>query len=223
VPDSQVRLLVNDGNGHFELEVGGLPPGLSGWFNDLEARDFNGDGLPDLFFISVLPGEPWLDVFLLNQGGLEFTDASNLLPQISDFSVAIAAFDYEEDSDLDVVIANCSAAFGGDPYPSKLYANCLSRSEGHTGGPGFEVVMPTIVNEPPEATLRVTSASSMEIFVWSPSGRFISMSKFVIPYAGVFRLPIWTPGTRLPSGEYAVTFRSMEGQKNLRLVFLRMP
>ena len=103
---NQVRLLLNDGSGHYEVATSALPDSLTGWFNKTIVDDFNNDQYPEIFLINVSPGESNYDKLLLNDGETQFQDRSDLLPRRLDFSVSCAAFDYQQDDDSDIFIAN---------------------------------------------------------------------------------------------------------------------
>ncbi len=114
--NQQVRLLVNDGEGNFDVSLNSLPDSLEGWFNDSEFGLLNDDQYPDLFMISVLPGEVNYDVLLVNNGDGTFSDSSSLLPDILDFSVSCALFDHQLDDDIDIFIDN-----GGSGPPPNIH------------------------------------------------------------------------------------------------------
>lgn len=123
----QVRMMMNDGTGHFSATAGSLPDSLSGWFNQAVFGNLSGDGDPDLFMIRVEPGQPDYDVLLLNQGGGTFGDASLLLPQNLDFSVGCDLMDYDRDGAADILISNSGDSLGGVGR-NRLYHNTLDQS-----------------------------------------------------------------------------------------------
>jgi hypothetical protein len=131
--DPQVRLLLNDGTGHYEVSSNSLPAGLIGWFNDAKFALLDDDRYPDLFMTRVQPGGPSFDVLLINDGNGAFQDASNLLPQVLDFSMASVLFDHEQDNDNDIVIAN-SGATADSIGQNVLYHNLLRETTGVDAG-----------------------------------------------------------------------------------------
>jgi hypothetical protein len=122
VNDPQVRLLLNDGSGGFSAADSRAISDLSGWFNDAEFAPFAQDSLPDLFLGKVRPADFDSDVLLLNAGGGAFTDSSELLPSVLDFTVSSSVFDYDRDGDPDLVIGNSNPYFDL-PGQNRLYIN----------------------------------------------------------------------------------------------------
>ncbi|MGH7451387.1 MAG: T9SS type A sorting domain-containing protein, partial [bacterium] len=131
--DPQVRLLMNDGTGRYVFSTNSLPTGLTGWFNDAKFALLDDDRYPDLFMTKVQLGGPSFDVLLINNGNGTFQDASNLLPQVLDFSVACALFDHEQDKDNDIVIAN-SGIIADSTGQNALYHNLLHETTGVDAG-----------------------------------------------------------------------------------------
>lgn len=123
----QLRLLVNDGTGHFSVSAGSLPDGISGWFNAGKFGRLAGHSDPDLFLTKVQVGSPDYDVLLLNQGNGRFVDSSSLLPRNLDFSVGCDFLDYDGDGLPDIVISN-AGSIAGQPARNNLYHNSSLQS-----------------------------------------------------------------------------------------------
>jgi len=131
--DQQVRLLINDGEGYFDVSSNSLPGNLEGFFNDSEFALLNDDQYPDLFMICVLWGELYYDVLLVNNGDGTFSDSSDLLPDNLDFSVSCVLFDHQLDDDNDIFIANAGPIVN-DSGQNVLYHNTLNDPSGISEG-----------------------------------------------------------------------------------------
>lgn len=121
----QVRLLLNDGTGHFSVSSTSNLDSLVGWFNDSKFALLNEDSYPDLFLTKVYPGTPDYDVLLINNGEGSFLDSSSLLPNVLDFSVACVLFDHQRDADIDIFIAN-TGGIADSSGQNVLYQNLLN-------------------------------------------------------------------------------------------------
>jgi hypothetical protein len=120
----QLRLLLNDGSGHFALGVARGLDAATGWFNRPRFGRLSGGPGVDLFLPTVDPdaGGNALDMLLVNDGNGYFGDFSGALPSVSDFSVACALFDHEEDGDLDIATANAGPD-ASESGQNRLYRN----------------------------------------------------------------------------------------------------
>ena len=125
--EREVRLLINDDDGYYDVCPDCLPDSLEGWFNDSKFGLLNDDLYPDLFMTKVMPGERDYDVLLINNGEGVFSDNSYLLPEVLDFSVSCVLFDHQFDDDNDIFIAN-SGPIVNDSGQNVLYHNTLNDS-----------------------------------------------------------------------------------------------
>ena len=100
-------LLLNNGDNTFTNAEGDAP--VSEWPRETIIADFDGDGITDVFIAdhgwdaSPFPG--FKNQLLLGTGS-GFTDVSNRLPEISDFTHNAAAADIDSDGDVDILVAN---------------------------------------------------------------------------------------------------------------------
>ena len=112
-------IVLGDGLGSFTSAAGNLFP--SGVPSAVTSRqvliaDFNGDGRPDVFVAnhgydtSPFPGEQ--NMLLLSSGAHGLINATDRLPQVSDFTHSAAIGDVDGDGDVDVLVMNVS---GGTP------------------------------------------------------------------------------------------------------------
>jgi len=97
------RLYRNLGEGRFEdvTEAVGLVD--KGWSGDATAVDFNGDRYPDLYVLDM-QGH---DEYWVNQGGERFEPAAaEVFPQTPWGAMGVKAFDFDNDSDLDLLLTD---------------------------------------------------------------------------------------------------------------------
>ena len=107
--DKGGELYQNLGNGNFELlknnkTIFGALQNIK--VNDAAFFDFNNDGLLDLIFAGESTEKGSKGVFLYhNEGKGKFTDVSSLLPDELKSGRQITLFDYNDDGDIDLLIA----------------------------------------------------------------------------------------------------------------------
>lgn len=78
---------------------------------DVEFFDFDNDGYLDILFVGLPTQETDLGVFLFhNKGNGTFEDATELLPMDLTNGYQISIFDYNQDSDLDILVADYQGA-----------------------------------------------------------------------------------------------------------------
>jgi len=157
INDPKLRLLLNDGAGHFAAEI---PSGLdttSAWINAARFGDFDGNGAPDLFLACVGPGEFAADQLYLNDGLGGFVNHDELLPGIIDFSVDAALFDADGDADLDIAIAN-SGPSEGSPGQNRLYRSALEAPSPAPDGPHGVAELAAVTPNPSVSNVRITVA-----------------------------------------------------------------
>jgi hypothetical protein len=121
------RLYQNDRTGHF-VNVAATA-GVAGATDDVSAAwgDYDNDGNLDLYVVSNSPCAPPLmyqqDRLLHNEGDSTFTDQTSLLPAGSTMGAGYQAawFDYDDDGDQDLYLANDH--WGPAPDPNHLWRN----------------------------------------------------------------------------------------------------
>jgi len=106
------RLYSNDGSGVFADASGNLPP-IAGRTASAALGDVDGDGDLDLVLgtvgsCTVFGCTGAQNRLLLNDGAGTFTEASNQLPVVLDWTEAVALADVDGDSDLDALFGNGS-------------------------------------------------------------------------------------------------------------------
>lgn len=126
-----ISVFLNDGTGHYSVSEFAFPDFVT-WINEAEFGFLNDDEFPDLFMANVEPGAISSDYLFVNDGNGGFTDVSDLLPDRLDFSVACALFDHRDDSDIDILTANCGTGPGNNDLfgQNTLDQNLLNDSAG---------------------------------------------------------------------------------------------
>ncbi len=102
-PAPTQKLYANDGHGQFTDITAQAGLDLSFYAMGMAVGDYDGDGDPDIFLTAVGPNK-----MLRNDGGL-FTDVTqwaNLAGRDEEWSASAAFFDYDNDGDLDLFVAN---------------------------------------------------------------------------------------------------------------------
>ena len=100
-----IELLVNNGTGFGERNAEMLtPPQANLYITSIEAGDLNGDGMIDLAF-RTYGDRASSNFMILNKGGGEFTEAIDL-PGGSSYTSGFVIADVNNDSALDIIIAN---------------------------------------------------------------------------------------------------------------------
>ncbi|MBL3705162.1 hypothetical protein GI582_20900 [Sulfitobacter sp. BDSS02] len=112
-------ILYNDGTGTLSLKR--LPgPSVQNSISDFEFADFNGDGDLDIYLgaggydTEPFEGEP--NLLYLSDGKGGFTDATNNLPGLSDFTHSVTHGDVNGDGNLDVYVGTVFGNKEIDPY-----------------------------------------------------------------------------------------------------------
>ncbi len=111
-------ILINDQRGGFNIAPGARPTAQGP--RELAVEDFNGDGILDIFIAEQgLDFEPFLggqNQLLLGTSNGGFSDATDRLPVVSDFSHSVAAGDTDNDGDIDLYVGNISGSEFIDSY-----------------------------------------------------------------------------------------------------------
>ena len=129
-PPYPIMILLNDGGNTLVDGTAGVIAGevpTTFWPKKIIAKDFNGDGRPDIFIVGTglevgfpdytdYPGEQ--NRLLLSTPECKLVDrTSTHLPQLTDFSHGADADDVDGDGDLDIWVNN----LGGNPANSHAY------------------------------------------------------------------------------------------------------
>lgn len=128
-PDGPIQILFNNGDGGLtdctESLFGGPAPRMD-YPRDIHVSDFNGDGLPDLFFsnfgseaVEPFPCEQNRLLLSTEAGGLVDATATHL-PAIEDASHGSSIADVDLDGDFDIFVTNLGCQF---PVRSYLMTN----------------------------------------------------------------------------------------------------
>lgn len=111
-------ILINDRRGGFDVAPGARPTAQGP--RELAVEDFNGDDVLDIFIAEQgLDFEPFLggqSQLLLGNGEGGFTDATDRLPVVSDFSHSVTAGDVDGDGDIDLYVGNISGINSIESY-----------------------------------------------------------------------------------------------------------
>jgi hypothetical protein len=107
-------LYKNMGHNHFEdvtAEVGLHP---HGWCGDASFADVNTDGWPDIFFLNMQGHSHYYE----NQGGKEFVERTDAyFPKTPWGAMGLKFFDYDNDSRIDLFIADMHSDMSEEPGP----------------------------------------------------------------------------------------------------------
>ena len=100
-------ILLNNGDNTFTIAGGDRPK--SEWAREVLVADFNGDNIPDVFVADhgwdTDPFPGFKNQLMLGTGD-GFTDVTDRLPDIDDFSHNAAVGDIDKDGDVDIFVAN---------------------------------------------------------------------------------------------------------------------
>jgi hypothetical protein len=123
----------NLGGNKFEdvTEKMGLTGG--GWSGDASAVDFNGDGFPDLYVLSM----QGLSRYWENQGGKSFADKTKqYFPRTSWGAMGIKFFDYDDDGDADLFVTDMHSDMFQESVPQDEKVKYLYKGNNtFLGGP----------------------------------------------------------------------------------------
>jgi hypothetical protein len=123
----EIDVLLNDGYGNLilgttEIFSGTVPSVMDP--RELVLADFNGDGRPDIFFadqgMDAPPSPGYQNTLVLSAPGGKLVDATDNLPQQSDFSHSAAAADIDGDGDVDLYVGN---TWGQTDLPPQILLN----------------------------------------------------------------------------------------------------
>ncbi|TFH75266.1 VCBS repeat-containing protein [Gammaproteobacteria bacterium LSUCC0112] len=101
------QILLNNGDNTFRAATGDRP--LNEWAREILVADFNNDGIQDIFIADHgwdAPPYPGFRNQLLLGTGQGFTDATDRLPGLSDFSHNAAVGDVNGDGFVDILVTN---------------------------------------------------------------------------------------------------------------------
>jgi hypothetical protein len=101
------QILLNNGDNTFRAATGDRPQ--NEWAREIVVADFNNDGIQDIFIADHgwdAPPFPGFRNQLLLGTGQGFTDATDRLPRLSDFSHNAAVGDINSDGFVDILVTN---------------------------------------------------------------------------------------------------------------------
>jgi hypothetical protein len=129
----ELDILLNDGFGNLvlgtsEVFSGTVPSVMDA--RELVLADFNGDNRPDMFFadqgMDAPPSPGYQNTLVLSASGGRMVDATDNLPQQSDFTHSAAAADIDGDKDVDLYIGN---TWGQADFPPQIWLNAGGTGE----------------------------------------------------------------------------------------------
>ncbi len=124
---ARLEILLNDGNGKIVLGTsqvftGSIPTVVGP--RELLLADFNGDGRLDIFIadhgIDASPEPGAQNTLVLSSPDGKMSDATEKLPQVSDYTHSAAAADIDMDGDVDLYVGNI---WGKNMIPPVIYLN----------------------------------------------------------------------------------------------------
>ncbi|MEP7129865.1 MAG: VCBS repeat-containing protein [Sphingomicrobium sp.] len=144
-----IQILLNNGSGGFTDGTSIIfPSGAPLTFHPrgIAIADYNGDGRPDLFIADHgyddVPYVGAQNTLLLSSGVNGFVDATDRLPQVSDYSHSTTAGDIDGDGDIDILVMNTN---GGTPPSGSLTDSYILINDGTGNFVRHDDLLPTSV------------------------------------------------------------------------------
>ena len=231
--DQHQELYLNDGSGVFQdVTSERLPQQNITFLNDVEFRDFDGNGYVDMYLVNNMLGGATTDFLSLNENGV-FIDASDNLPSIIDVGLTVTSGDIDKDGDFDIFVSTTSSSNAREGAPDKLLENLsivVSVSQPPTVQPSYFQLSQNYPNPfNPSTTILYTIPESLNgrlvtLVMYNSLGQKVRTLLQAIKSVGVHQIR-WDgkddQGTQVAGGVYVYRLTVDTFTEARKLLFLR--